>query len=145
MSWLVLTKDGMIIQDPSEKYNEPGKIWASGSYGTNNRTNSSWIAELGTNSTSAINSYENNNLIPNLFPNPTKDFVSLNFNLNEDKMLHFKLYDSNGNLVSTLLSKVSKKGENQFTFSTVPLASGIYFLRTIGNAGVIFNKKIIKN
>lgn len=127
------------------KYNEPGKIWVSGSYGTSNKRNSTWIAELGTTSTSAIAQYENDSFILNLFPNPTNDIVSLNFHLKEDKKLDFKLYDSKGNYISTLLNEVSKKGENQFSFSTVPLAPGIYFLRTSSNKEVIFNKKIIKN
>jgi hypothetical protein len=130
------------------KYNEPGVIWAVGSYGNlvgaTNRRNATWIAELTLSgaSLSVKNKSFSNKL--ELYPNPTSDMIHTQFNIDKSNYLQFNIYDMNGKIVKQLMREYVKEGENKFSFSIASLASGVYIFKIENENQLIFQQKIIK-
>ena len=54
------------------------------------------------------------------------------------------LYDINGRRVISLFRDQAKFGQNIFTFSTAPLAAGIYFATITSEEKHIYKQKIVK-
>lgn len=127
------------------KYNEPEKIWVNGLYATIAHRHNTWIAEISTNPIPAAVSNVASTMNATVFPNPSIDFVTVKFTMNETDNCHFEIYDVNGKLVKVLLDDLAREGENQFSFSTQPLAAGEYFLRISSIEKILVVKKVVKN
>lgn len=125
------------------KYNDPGKVWMASTFGKADKTYGTWIAELGSLDSVKLQQPASDKFI--IFPNPVKDIVSVNFNLDSEKMLTFSVYDLQGRLIKRLMEDFTKPGQNLFSFSIQPLSSGLYFLRIESEDQVILNQKIIKD
>lgn len=138
------------------RYNNPGEVWMSGYYGYNSQypnTHGAWIAQLGADSmvfyvdSSALYvevKEEHNKVVSsNVFPNPTRDVFTVEFSLKEPEYLVFELYDIQGKLVQILLRDWIKGKENVFSFKTLDLEKGVYFLRVRGNKNTRLEEKII--
>jgi hypothetical protein len=130
------------------KYNEPGVVWAVGSYGNlvgaTNRRNATWIAELTLSgaSLSVKNKSFSNKL--ELYPNPTSDMIYTQFNIDKSNYLQFNIYDMNGKIVKQLMREYVKEGQNNFSFNIASLASGVYIFKIENENQLIFQQKIIK-
>jgi hypothetical protein len=78
------------------------------------------------------NLVENNLFIRslNLFPNPAKDYISLNYYLQERSNITIKLTDLQGRVISTLLDNVVQdEGSHSIYFNLKnDLATGSYFI-----------------
>ncbi|MEI8204688.1 MAG: T9SS type A sorting domain-containing protein [Bacteroidota bacterium] len=113
------------------KYNQPGIVWASGSWGykyLQYRLNATWIAELKTPFEYVPNQIPGE-YSTKVFPNPSMDEISnCEFDLPSDSHLLANLYDINGRLVKKLLDKDVKAGSFVLSFSTTPLSKGMYFI-----------------
>jgi hypothetical protein len=83
-----------------------------------------------------------NNFSLNIFPNPVKDNVNINYTLTELSKIKIDLVDPQGKIVEQLLSSKQDKGEHKLS---LPIANcykgGMYFLRFERN-GKIANKKV---
>jgi len=74
---------------------------------------------------------ENSNIFGtiSLFPNPTKDVVTLSVNSQNSTSLSVNVYDISGKLAaSPVLNENLITGENKFTINTNELQNGIYFV-----------------
>ncbi|MFQ5335303.1 MAG: T9SS type A sorting domain-containing protein [Flavobacteriales bacterium] len=80
----------------------------------------------------------------NIFPNPPKDQIFVHFNLENDKVITIALYDMKGGLVKILLDDLAEAGDNLFSFSTRPLASGSYVVRITSNDETIWTERFIR-
>ena len=124
-------------------------VWVSGTFGKLNpplsRINGTWVAEVKSNDEPgvAIPEQPANNIDASAFPNPAHEMVNVVFTLQEPKALNFELYDLNGKLVKLLFREKAKQGENQFSFSTAPLAGGIYLLTIKEGGEVLESKRIV--
>lgn len=125
------------------KYNEPGFCWLNGSYGFQNGL-STWIAKLKNNDLT-LNTSETRAVKTEstLYPNPVSDYINLDFELRENKVITFEICDINGRLVSELLRDKGKAGLNRFSFRTNDLKEGIYFLMIKYENEVIEHKKFV--
>jgi hypothetical protein len=63
-----------------------------------------------------------------IFPNPSSEKFSVQFESSKENFTRFNLYDVSGKLVRTLLEDNLKAGTNIFSFSTEYLSDGTYFL-----------------
>lgn len=141
------------------KYNEPGKVWTAGTYGYAGDNNSSWMGEVVT--SSYTNTFGENGCskIPTavrdlsaetkeavLYPNPVVDRMTVSFEVESTQHLRFDLYSLDGRHVALLGQGSTKRGKNEFSFSTQPLSAGTYILRVQSDAGVVLlTKKVIKD
>jgi hypothetical protein len=62
-------------------------------------------------------------------PNPFSDHTTISYSLESNAQVEISLYDSQGSLVSVLLSGTQTKGSHTLEFMTVDLPAGIYFCR----------------
>lgn len=196
------------------KYNEPGKVFSFGYYGTLNQSNTGWCTEIispdttqlylsferkgqaslceqiihlnvyggvppylyfwGVNSTNSsadsdpiclgdsivvsvvdargcsVEKTISAEIIDvnegiSVYPNPTQDWVVVQFSLEEKTLITAKIFDVRGRLLVDLVEREMESGLNELTFSTDPLSIGEYLLVILNNGNKIITEKIIKN
>lgn len=86
----------------------------------------------------------NKNSSGNIYPNPTSNFVSIQFELDQAQAVYLEIYDASGRLVKRLESLKAKKGLNEYSFSMNPLADGVYSVILISNGEILQKEKIVK-
>ncbi|MBR9920219.1 MAG: T9SS type A sorting domain-containing protein [Bacteroidetes bacterium] len=128
------------------KYDEPGVVWISCSFGESNNDNDTWIGELARPdlfSNTEEQAAEESDM--KLFPNPASDRVEVQFDTQaETENIQIELMDVNGRLVKTLMDRKPKfNGTLQFSFSVAPLSSGVYFLRVSGDGQLLHTERVI--
>ncbi|MBL4654363.1 MAG: T9SS type A sorting domain-containing protein, partial [Bacteroidia bacterium] len=64
-----------------------------------------------------------------IFPNPSSNFITMNFELDQDTKIDIMVYDKRGRLVKTFSEASAKKGENLFSFNTEQLSRGLYIVK----------------
>ncbi|MBN8703171.1 MAG: T9SS type A sorting domain-containing protein [Bacteroidetes bacterium] len=126
-----------------KKYNEPSVVWISSSFGKSNKKYGTFVAKLGSPQSERVTPKTENTVL--VYPNPTENLLSVNFFLEEQTNLKFNIYDMQGKLVITLLEEFSKKGQNIFSFSTIPLNRGLYNLVIESETKTILKEKIVKH
>jgi hypothetical protein len=78
------------------------------------------------------------------YPNPTANIVMVEFELDAVTNIEASLYSAAGILVKKLYRDIAKRGKNMFSFSTEPLANGIYLLKIADGQNLLINKQIVK-
>ena len=126
-------------------YDEPGTVWAVGSFGNANNGHGTWIAELKSpDAPTGINSQEIDKVSAVAFPNPFSDRIQIEFELKQSTLLRLELIDIEGNLVKLFVEDKLKAGINRLSFNDSFLASGTYLLNAVSVEGILFSKKVIK-
>jgi uncharacterized repeat protein (TIGR02543 family) len=64
-----------------------------------------------------------------VYPNPASSLSSIAFSNKQQDRVIIRVFNTNGNLLRTLVNKVFPAGNNQLTFDTNGLASGVYFIK----------------
>jgi hypothetical protein len=77
-----------------------------------------------------------------LYPNPTSDRFNVKFNLDHAQKVRFEICNLNGQTVALLLDTFVKSGNDEFSFSTQPLASGNYILKISTKDKIILSEKL---
>ena len=80
-----------------------------------------------------------------VYPNPSSDWVALQFELEKESHLEAYLYDDKGALVALILERDGKAGTNELVFSLENLAIGNYVLTLLVDGKVYKSSNIIKN
>lgn len=126
-------------------YGAPGKVWVNGSYALLNHKTSTWLAQLSLSPPPAnvpvVNSPSRN---LNLYPNPSQQNITLQFEVADYAVCNFEIYDVQGKLVKLLMNEKVSPGNNLFGFSTAPLTAGEYLLRISAGGKVITSEKFVK-
>lgn len=73
----------------------------------------------------------------NAYPNPASNEVLVIFDADQSEGIEVQLYNSFGQMLSTIYEGRTNHGINQYRFSCAELASGIYFVRLVGKEKVI--------
>jgi len=136
------------------KYNEPGKVWITGFFGTRRQTggpafsrmNWTWVGALQSPDTAAVAGiFENKNIGGiKTYPNPSTNIFTTEFELQESAIINVELINTEGKIVKTLLHDKAKKGKNIFSFATDPLANGTYTLIISSYGKIISTNTILK-
>lgn len=79
-----------------------------------------------------------------IYPNPFTDNFNLLFESSEDLTLRFELYDDRGRLIEKFGELPVLKGMNELSFSTIPIRSGLYFLKIFNNDALYLESKLLK-
>ena len=129
-------------------YNEPGKVWFAGSFGKylhqgiyTYRLSGTWLGEI-QKPADAVVIPENFDLLA--YPNPVNDVVFVSLSIPYDTELEVALYDVNGRLVKLLLKGPAAAGNTLFSFSSLPLRNGMYFLTIKDSKSIFLTKRIVK-
>ncbi len=129
------------------KYNDPGKVWLTGSYGDIFEAGT-WISSVSLEQgppASDKRSAKDKALQPvaKVYPNPAPEHFELEFNAPISEFYSFELYDIQGKLISTLIEDRIKAGINRLYFSTRDLDNGVYILQ-VGRAGeTMLSRKVV--
>jgi hypothetical protein len=128
------------------KYDEPGKIWASGTFGKvsgGKRAYGTWISELASPVEDAPLAVIPQEFSAKAFPNPPIDHqLSIEFDLPKSELIQVEILDISGRIIALLYDANAKAGKNVLTFSTIPLNNGLYVVRIRSGNELLFSKKI---
>ncbi|MBT7828534.1 MAG: T9SS type A sorting domain-containing protein, partial [Bacteroidetes bacterium] len=80
----------------------------------------------------------------NVYPNPFKQSVEIEFTLTQPSELNFQLYDLHGKMVFNGKSKLYPSGANKEKLAVDKLASGNYFIRIVNAENQVVMKMITK-
>ncbi len=81
-------------------------------------------------------------LLLSVYPNPYRDFVTLNYALAQTQQVHIALYDATGKLVKTLYNDRQIAGNYDFRFAAGDLVTGMYFLHLNTEHGGVVRKLV---
>ena len=130
------------------KYNEPGKVWVSGTYSIIDgfyKTNATWIAELQSSLEPIIPTPPSFDKKIVIYPNPTSDIVHFDFEASEASIVQFILTDASGRISDSFYTARLPKGRNLISFPIGHLRKGIYFVKMINKETqkILFTEKIL--
>jgi hypothetical protein len=80
----------------------------------------------------------------NVYPNPTIDWVSYQFNMPQDGLVTTKVFNDLGQMVQEVTQMKAKQGLNEFSMSLAPLAAGNYNIVLFYESKAIDNFKVVK-
>ncbi|MFO8054366.1 MAG: T9SS type A sorting domain-containing protein [Bacteroidales bacterium] len=138
------------------RYNHPGRVWVTTSYGfrkdvgmISRYVQGTWVSELSSqldDSTTKVHPVQNIASVKT-YPNPVlkDDWVFVEFQLNEKKWVSMEVVDINGRKVRSFLKKYMKPGTHEVNFSTNRMEKGVYiFVIQADNEEVVSRKIIIQ-
>lgn len=155
---LVYLKDGIIwvniIQGKYErwgdysgsqrKYNEPGSVWAVGSWGSSG-VNQTWISKIERPYGVGIPPVLQNENLSGIFPNPASELINIQLLIHEPGQYSIRVSGINGQLIENLVTVNLGKGQHQFNCSLQSLKTGFYFIEIRNSLGSLHSAhKIIK-
>ena len=127
------------------RYDAQGTVWVNGMYGLLNHLHATWVGELGVTGDVGINNLSANENETSIYPNPFADQFQVEFSNEKTQNVKFVLYDMSGREVKILLEDQIPEGKINFSFSTGPLAPGIYLLKgEAADGSVLFTNRVVK-
>ncbi len=127
------------------KYNEPGKVWVAGSYGTSAGFSETWISGLDVADQLIVVSAADPSPQPTkqltLYPNPAYQWLTLEFDASDNSLHRFELYDMTGHRL--LMEDRVKPGRNRFQMNIAGLSPGAYIVKVNTDAGPVGQKKFV--
>ena len=80
-----------------------------------------------------------------VYPNPSKDILNINYNLNVDSKIKLEVFDIAGKNIETLVDNNQLSGNYNYTISSKEsgLLPGTYFVRLMANNNVYLKKVVI--
>lgn len=84
---------------------------------------------------------QTNEIYLTLYPNPTNDFITLSYNINEEGDKNINVYDITGKLV---LSEIGNFVSGSKTIDVINLSKGMYNISIQTQSGLILNQKFVK-
>jgi len=126
-------------------YNEPGTIWAAGSFGNANGGHGTWLSKLTSpDIATGINDIQSADVNSLVYPNPFINQMEVVFELEQTTFLRLELVDMEGRIVRLIMEERMKAGKSRISFNGTFLTSGTYFLNAYSADNLAFSKKVIK-
>ncbi len=117
-------------------FGTPGAVWVDGIYGRKDRNYGSMVARLYNPNNTAVPVIKKSQVPDSkIYPNPTFNYVSFEFNVSKQQVFSFIIYDMQGRVVDKMMDKYCQDGKNVINFNMAPLAPGTYLLKAIGANG----------
>lgn len=130
-------------------YSKSCEVWISGMYGKPG-ANGCWITNVNVGDTCAVTPYfasvEESTSTPiqtSIFPNPTTEWITLDFKLDNSPFVTIELYSINGQLLNVIFEDKVKSGVNRLSFRVNDLPEGAYFLKIKTDDKYLHSEKII--
>jgi hypothetical protein len=127
-------------------WNDIGYIWVNGIYGKTYGVYGCYIANLKSPYLTTVPKNVNtSNANVMIYPNPAEEFIRLNFEIGENGVFDFTIYDIEGRVVDRVLRAACKEGKNLIQFNIASLSPGTYFLKVIQSDGsIVTTNRFIK-
>jgi hypothetical protein len=123
------------------RYNKPGEVWVVGTFGkliNSTRAYGTWITAINSQVTDIPVLADSQPILSSLYPNPTiNQKLSIDFVVEQDKLITISIFDNTGKHLSDLYHAWAKQGRSILSFSTLNLASGLYFLSVSEDSKVL--------
>lgn len=125
-------------------WNATGIVWIEGIFGRADMKYGNYMAKLASPFYVSVPSF-NDDVDETLFPNPSQQFINLEFSLQEPENLSFYIFDVQGKMVDRILQQRCEEGKNILQFNIASLSNGIYFLKANDQEGrVVMTNRFIK-
>ena len=126
-------------------YDEPGTIWAVGSFGSAAHGHGTWLSQITTpDLATGITTIQTEDINSLVYPNPFINQIEVVFELQKTTFLRLELVDIEGRIVKLIMEDRMKAGTNQISFNGSFLTAGTYFLNAYSGDNVVFSKQVIK-
>lgn len=126
-------------------YHQPGSCWISCSYGRPGNVNEAWIAKLARQEGSVGTNDQEEKINMHAYPNPTDDYIQLEFDNPDALHINVVLVNLNGQVIETLYDgPANYPGKANLSFSTHKLPSGQYMLHVNLGDKLATSKPVIK-
>ncbi len=132
------------------KYNEPGKVWVSGTFGKkigSANTYGTWITELENlnDLTYSVDEANHTKIIkPKVYPVPSfKEPVNIEFFLPEKIFGRIEIVGIDGKRSETIMVGNIKAGNNVITFNTIHLTPGTYLINVYDGNSLMHSSKFV--
>lgn len=90
----------------------------------------------------SVKTNEKESLIQSIFPNPTKEIVTLNYQLTKKTKLHITVHNAAGKKLNTILKGNQNEGKYNLNYNIQHLSAGIYYL-TFNTPSLVNTQKLI--
>jgi len=99
-----------------------------------------------TGSAGAVGMIEFSDFTVNIYPNPFKNCLNINYNLNKTSSVSIEIFDALGRKIETIVTGIQKDGNYSYKFNSKKDAvqNGIYIIKFIVN-NTVYLKKIIES
>lgn len=132
------------VSNPVVTYNNPGtykvRLSAENEAGFDTKIVNGYIIVEDPTNTSTLNDDLTGTSI---FPNPVSERFMVEFHLKERMLISIDILDQTGRQVNHFFKEYAKAGRNQFSFSTAPLSTGMYYINISDKNGVVLTSKKI--
>ncbi len=127
------------------KYNEPGVVWTSGTFGAISNRGTTYVNALS--KPGRVTSTLDNNIDQNITvsPNPSYNKTKVTFEATDYSRINITLYDAQGQVVKLLYDDKPKKiGIIEFSFNNDALSNGTYFMNIkIGDKALMTERIVV--
>ena len=81
----------------------------------------------------------------NVFPNPIKNYLNIEFEISKTENIQIDLFDINGKKASNLFDEKTLKGKHRFQkgISNQTIPKGVYFVVMKNQNGIISRRKVV--
>lgn len=115
--------------DIQRKYNEPGVVWACGSYGDSRARNNVWIAKLKVeNELVSVAGFVS-------YPNPAHNSVTVALEFDADRVVDILLIDMRGATLKKIEDESVSPGNAEFLMDVTGMEPGVYSIVVQGEDG----------
>ncbi|MBA3828943.1 MAG: T9SS type A sorting domain-containing protein [Taibaiella sp.] len=123
-----------------------GTVWVNGIYGRSAKNYGCYIAKLKSPTNVSVPTEKIPVSTNTLYPNPSSQFIKLEFNIEKEMGITFIIYDMQGRVVDKVIHTYCREGKNIIQFNTSSLSAGNYFLKGMDDHGtqVTINKFLKK-
>lgn len=134
-----------------KKFNEPGMVWCTGTYGrtvsiglSSYKSNQTFLTQVMSPDTTELSDLIPSALDFSLYPNPTVDLMTLEIDLPVGQDIAIQIFDINGREVVSLLKDYVNAGVYDLQFNTYHLAKGAYVIRVMGGDEMLMSETFTK-
>lgn len=131
-----------LFYPPSHLLVDSNIVFVTGTYGKEpNGFWGSYLAMIKSETSSIMPQWQKKSIDFRLYPNPAKDFITIDYNLENSTNLAIDLYDAQGRILESLSSGRNQGGDSQ-NYDVSQLPKGLYLVRINTTDGVATRKFI---
>lgn len=127
-------------------YHQPGRVYASASYGRYDNSNNTWVGLLARPEVNVgiDKSAEKEKIIVKTYPNPSTDWFEISFSLKSLKDITILIHHVDGNFQNVLAHQTLNAGAHILRFNLQTQPAGSYIIQIKDGNKILTQQKVIK-